>query len=164
MSTESTQTSGPEPIEILTLEAQGLAEKPRDPSKTGNKPKQLVSVEVLGYEVGRGIRKRVVNPEDVYKLAQMGSTDREIANWFSMHENTLRYNFKEILDKARTELCQSIRMAQIKLALNGNAVMLIWLGKNLLGQSDNPMASQEHQALPWSDDVDKEDGTESSAE
>lgn len=124
-------------------------EEPRDPSKTGNKPKQLVAVEVFGYEVGRGNRKRVVSPEDVYKLAAIGSTDREIARWFSIDENTLRYNFKEILAKGREELCQSIRHAQLKLALSGNAVMLIWLGKNLLGQSDNPTDSSENAPLPW---------------
>lgn len=124
-------------------------EEVRDPSKTGNKPKQLVAVEVYGYEVGRGKRKRVVCPEDVYKLAAIGSTDREIARWFGIAEDTLRYNFAEILAKGREELAQSLRMAQLKLALSGNAVMLIWLGKNILGQSDNPNDSQENQPLPW---------------
>ena len=31
-----------------------------------------------------------------------------------------------------------LRKAQIKAALNGNATMLVWLGKNRLGQSDSP--------------------------
>ena len=124
-------------------------EEVRDPSKTGNKPKQLVAVEVYGYEVGRGRNKRVVCPEDVYKLAAIGSTDREIARWFSMDENTLRYNFSDIIAKGREDLAQSIRTAQIKLALSGNATMLIWLGKNLLGQTDNPTDSAENAPLPW---------------
>lgn len=31
-----------------------------------------------------------------------------------------------------------LRKAQIKAALNGNATMLVWLGKNRLGQSEHP--------------------------
>ena len=125
-------------------------EEPVDPSKTGNKPKKLVAVEVYGYEVGRGRNKRVVTPDDVYKLAAIGSTDREIARWFDVNEETLRYNFKDIIAKGREDLAQSLRHAQLKLALSGNATMLIWLGKNLLGQSDNPTDSDANQPLPWS--------------
>ncbi len=123
-----------------------------DPSKTGNKPKPLVAVEVYGYEVGRGRRKRVVNPKDVYELAQIGCNDREIARWFDITESTLKYNFADILEKGREDLKHSLRKAQINLALSGNAVMLIWLGKNLLGQSDTPNSSDSNQPLPWNDD------------
>ena len=123
-----------------------------DPSKTGNKPKQLKAVEVYGYEIGRGLRKRIVPPKDVYELAAIGCTDREIARWFDVDENTLRYNFSDILEKGREDLKHSLRRAQIRLALGGNAVMLIWLGKNLLGQSDNVTESQANQPLPWNQD------------
>lgn len=124
-------------------------EEPVDPSKTGNKPKQLKAMEVYGYEVGRGRKKQIVVPKDVYELAAIGSTDREIAAWFGVDEQTLRYNFKDILAKGREDLKQSLRHAQLKLALSGNAVMLIWLGKNILGQTDNPIESEANQALPW---------------
>jgi hypothetical protein len=30
--------------------------------------------------------------------------------------------------------------------------MLIWLGKNMLNQSDNPIDSDSNQPLPWQDD------------
>ena len=126
-------------------------EEPINPSKTGNKPKQLVAVEVYGYEVGRGRRKRVVPPKDVYELAALGCTDREIARWFDMDENTLRYNFSDIIEKGREDIKHALRRAQIKLALSGNAVMLIWLGKNILGQTDSPIDSQATQPLPWTD-------------
>jgi len=123
-----------------------------DPSKTGNKPKQLVAVEVWGYEVGRGRRKKIIQPEQVYQLAEIGCNDREIARYFDMNENTLRYNFSDIMEKGRENLKHSLRRAQIKLALSGNAVMLIWLGKNLLGQTDTPNNSDETRPLPWSDE------------
>lgn len=128
-------------------------EEVRDPSKTGNKPKQLVAVEVMGYEVGRGIRKKVVVPQDVYNLASIGCNDREIAQWFDINEDTLRYNFKGIIEKGREQLKHSLRRAQIKVALSGNPTMLIWLGKQLLSQSENPFDNEDNKPLPWSDDL-----------
>lgn len=151
--TEDTASTQTMTLEVLTLEQQGIDINPvPDPSKTGNKPKQLKAVEVYGYEVGRGLRRRIVNPEDVYKLAAIGSTDKEIAQWFDMDENTLRYNFSGTMQKGREDLKQSLRMAQIKAALGGNVTMQIWLGKNLLGQSDNPTNTEDKKPLPWSDD------------
>jgi hypothetical protein len=120
--------------------------------KTGPKPKELIAVEVTGYQVGRGITKKVVFDSDVYKLAAMGCSDREIATWFDVNEETLRYNFKDIILKGREDLKQSLRRAQIKLALGGNATMLIWLGKNILGQSESPLDSETNAPLPWSDE------------
>lgn len=125
---------------------------PTSKGKTGPKPKDLITVEVTGYEVGRGITKKVVFDEDVFKLAAMGCTNAEIARWFDIDENTLAYNFNTILAKGREQLKQSLRRAQIKLALGGNATMLIWLGKNILGQSDNPVESEANAPLPWTDD------------
>jgi hypothetical protein len=123
-----------------------------NPSKTGPKGKRLVAIETMGYQVGRGLKRRVVSPQEVYKLATIGCSDSEIARWFDIDDQTLRYNFKEIIEKGREELKQSLRMAQIKLALTGNAVMLIWLGKNILGQQDAPSNTDDKKALPWTDD------------
>ena len=127
-------------------------EEPRDPSKTGNKPKQLVAVEVWGYEVGRGRNKRVVVPKDVYELAVIGCNDREIARWFDMDESTLRYNFTDIMLKGREDLKHTLRRAMIKNALSGNAALQIFLAKNMLGMSDNPVDSEENKPLPWRDE------------
>jgi hypothetical protein len=132
---------------------------PRDPSKPGPKPKQLVAVEVFGYEVGRGLRKRVVAPEDVYQLAAIGCNDSEIARWFDVAETTLKTNFSEILAKGREDVKMSLRRAMLKNALGGNAVMQIWLSKNMLGMSDNPNSSQENQPLPWREDQDETDSS-----
>ena len=135
-------------LELITLpEPEG-----EDPSKTGPKGKRLKAVEVEGYWVGRGVSRKFVTPDDVYKLAAIGSTNTEIARWFGIEEQTLRYNFSEILAKGREDVKQSLRMAQLKLALSGNAVMLIWLGKNLLGQTDQVQNTTSNQPLPWSDE------------
>ena len=122
------------------------------PGKPGPRPKQLVAVQVYGYEVGRGRTQRVVNPDDVYKLAQLGLTDRDIATWFAMKEDTLRYNFADIMAKGREELKMSLRRAMLKNAFAGNAAVQIFLAKNLLGMSDSPHTTDDAKVLPWQDD------------
>ena len=114
------------------------------------KQRKTATILVEGVVVGRD--KKVVPPKDVERLAQMGCKDSEIAEWFGIDENTLRYNFSVELLKGKLALSQSLRQAQIRLAMSGNATMLIWLGKNILGQSDNPVDSEANTPLPWSDD------------
>jgi hypothetical protein len=121
-------------------------------SKTGPKPKKLKEAVYTGIEVGRGENKKIIDPNEVYKLASIGMKNSEIAEWFGIDDSTLNYNFKQELLKGKLNLSQSLRRAQITLALSGNATMLIWLGKNILGQSENPFNSEDNQPLPWSDD------------
>jgi hypothetical protein len=135
-------------------------EPPRDPSKTGPKPKQLKAIEVYGYEVGRGLRKRIVNPEEIYNLAAIGCNDMEIARWFDIPRQTLVDNFRDILEKGREDVKMSLRRAMLKNALSGNAVMQIWLSKNMLGMSDNPINSEDNKPLPWNETDDAEPSTE----
>ena len=124
-----------------------------DPSKTGPKPKQLVAVEVFGYQVGRGLKRRVVIPDDVFKCAAIGMNDREIARWFDIAEDTLRRNFAGIIAKGREELKMTLRMSMIKHAQKGNAALLIFLAKNMLGMSDSPQNTDDTKVLPWTDDL-----------
>ena len=144
-----------EVLPVLTLEEQGWEDPTKiDPHKTGNKPKQLVAIESYGYSVGRGRTRKVVNPDDVYKLAALGCNDREIATWFDVNEETLRYNFKDIMLKGRQDMKTQLRHAMFKNALNGNAALQIFLAKNLLGMSDSPIDSESNTPLPWSDSDD----------
>jgi hypothetical protein len=75
----------------------------------------------------------------------------EMADWFQINRETLKYNFSDYIAKGRAELKRRLRAAQIKTAMGGNASMLIWLGKNILGQSDNPQDSDANSPLPWTD-------------
>lgn len=114
--------------------------KPNANRKTGTKT-------VEGVVVGRD--KTVIPPEEVYKLAQIGCKDTEIADWFGIDGNTLRYNFSAELTKGRVALNMSLRRAQINTALSGNPTMLVWLGKQYLGQSDSPIDVDSNKILPW---------------
>jgi hypothetical protein len=113
-------------------------------------PVGTIMIEVPGKCVGRD--KKPVPADDVWRLASLGCKDIEIAEWFGIDPNTLRYNFSVELLKGRETLRQSLRRKQIEVAMTGNPTMLIFLGKNLLGQSDSPLASQEKMPLPWTDD------------
>ena len=106
---------------------------------------------VAGMIVGRN--QIVVPPQEVEDLAQIGCSDRDIAEWFGITESTLRYNFSDYLVKGRSGLKQTLRRAQLKTALSGNATLLIWLGKNILLQSDNPTNTVDTKPLPWTDDT-----------
>jgi len=104
-----------------------------------------------GLVVGRGANKRVVPPDEVWKLAAMGCTLEEMSDWFQVKPDTLKYNFADYIAKGRAELKRRLRAAQLKVAMGGNATMLIWLGKNILGQSDAPQDSAANAPLPWTD-------------
>lgn len=104
-----------------------------------------------GLIVGRGDNRTVIDPEEVEKLARLWCSWEEMSDFFGVPANTLKYNFSDVVAKGRAETKQGLRKAQIKLALSGNATMLIWLGKNILNQQDSPQAAQS-EALPFTDD------------
>lgn len=133
-----------DPIQDLTVYPKWEYPERRDP-KWGTVTKE-------GLIVGRGAKRKVVPPDEVYKLATMGCPDKEIAEWFDIDDQTLRYNFKQYLIKGRAHLKQRLRQSQLQSAFAGNPTMLVWLGKNILGQTDTPMNSDENKPLPWSDD------------
>lgn len=116
--------------------------------KTGPKPKELVEGYYLGLPVGRD--KRVVPPDQVEELAALGCRDNEIANFFGVKEDTLRYNFAEYLVKGRAQLKITLRRAMLTNAKgNMNAAVQIFLAKNVLGMSDAPVDSEANAPLPW---------------
>lgn len=117
----------------------------------GSKKDKKGTVTKEGIVVGRD--KKVVIPEEVEKLAKLWCTDKEIAEWFGIDANTLKYNFSDIITKGRIETKQALRRAQLKNALSGNTTMLIFLGKAILGQSDQPVPEDNENILPWNDDL-----------
>jgi DNA-binding CsgD family transcriptional regulator len=105
---------------------------------------------VTGLIVGRD--KKVIPQSEVEHLASLGCNDREIAEYFGITESTLRYNFSGYLTNGRHQLKTSLRRAQLQTALSGNATLLIWLGKNILLQSDTPTNTVDTKPLPWTDE------------
>jgi hypothetical protein len=125
-----------------------------DPSKTGPRPKQLVDTTIQGFPVGRD--KTVVPPDQVYELAAIGCDDREIARFYRVKEDTLRYNFADELAKGREYVKIRLRRAMFKNACdNMNAAVQIFLAKNVLGMSDSVIDSSANTPLPWNENEDQ---------
>ncbi len=69
--------------------------------------------------------------------AGIGCTGDEIATVVGCCRDTLYARFSDTLKKGQDQAKASLRRMQWKAASAGNVTMLIWLGKNLLGQSSN---------------------------
>lgn len=91
----------------------------------------------------RGRPKADINPVYVYRMARLGMPVSEIADVLGVHRNTIKYNFSQELVKGEAMLKKMLRRAQIRNALKGNAALQIFLGKNKLGQSDNPTPMED---------------------
>ena len=80
----------------------------------------------------------------IVKMTSMGCTIDDIADELGVSKQTLytkhnRPKLDEAVKIGQGRLKNSLRMAQVKTAVKGNPTMLIFLGKNYLGQSDNPL-------------------------
>ena len=78
---------------------------------------------------------------ELERLSAMQCTDEEIAAWFGVTTRTIerrRKNakFAEVMDRGKAKGRISVRRQQLKLLEAGNATMGVWLGKQILGQTD----------------------------
>jgi hypothetical protein len=77
-----------------------------------------------------------ISAKEVFRLASIGCKVTEIADLFGVSRDVIHDRFATELEKGKAELKQSLRMAQIQAAKQGNSTMLVWLGKQYLGQTD----------------------------
>lgn len=84
-----------------------------------------------------------ISTDMVYKLAQIGCTNQEIADIVGVSHDTLTRRCKDELDEGRAFGRMSLRRKQWDVALSGNVTMLIWLGKQVLGQADKQEVKSE---------------------
>ena len=105
-------------------------------------------------KVGRP--KLDIDGEQVTRLARLHCTMQEMADFFGCHRETLRENFSSQIDKGRSEGNISLRRKQWQMAVEkGNVVMLIWLGKQMLGQRNEIIESDSNTPLPIYDIVEE---------
>jgi len=117
-----------------------------------NQEKPTIQSEVK--KVGRP--KLDIDPEQVTRLARLHCTMNEMASFFNCHIDTLRDNFSNEIDKGRSEGNISLRRKQWQMAVEkGNVVMLIWLGKQMLGQRNEIIESDSNIPLPIYDIVEE---------
>jgi len=84
-------------------------------SETYNKPGpqtgHWAEITKMGIVIGRN--KIAVPPDEVEHQASLGCTDREIAAYFGVKEDTLRRHFADYLVKGRHNLKTSLPQAQL---------------------------------------------------
>ena len=91
-----------------------------------------------------GRPKKPIDWDMVKKLCGIHCTGEEIASVVDVHYDTLNnrcneeygINFSEYYKKASATGKTSLRRKQYEVAMKGNTTMLVWLGKNILGQRD----------------------------
>ena len=103
----------------------------------------------LNMKVGRP--KLNIDGDKISKWISYGATVKEIADVENCSEDHIHIVFREKITKGKFERNIRLRKAQIELALSGNCSMLIWLGKQYLGQKDTPDLTKE--SLPTGFDI-----------
>ena len=96
-----------------------------------------------------GRPQKEINKDQFEELCKMQCTLDEIAGFFKCSPDTIQrfcereYNdtFANTHIKYAQEGKISLRRAQLKSALAGNVTMQIWLGRQLLGQTDKQLLS-----------------------
>ena len=92
----------------------------------------------------------VLDREEVYKLAYFHCTLVEMASFFKCDRNTLSSNYSAEIAKGKSEGKIRLRKKQYEVAMRGNTTMLIWLGKQILGQNDQNVGD-DYSPLPIDD-------------
>lgn len=80
--------------------------------------------------------KLEIDPKLVERLASIQCTNEEIAMACGCSADTIERNFAGELERGRARGKRGLRRLQYKRARAGSDTMLIWLGKNVLGQQD----------------------------
>lgn len=90
----------------------------------------------MSKKVGRP--KFEIDYDRVKDLSSVACTQEEIASILGCSLRTLTNDekFKEVYEEGIANAKMSVRRGQFKLAMEGNATMLIWLGKQMLGQKE----------------------------
>ena len=94
--------------------------------------------------------RKVINQKQFESLCAIQCTEEEICNVLDVSEKTLiswcnevyGESFSKVFRQKRDLGKTSLRRNQWKLAENGNSTMQIWLGKQILKQSENPMQDE----------------------
>jgi hypothetical protein len=96
-----------------------------------------------------------LDPDQVTKLSMLGATTGEIAAFFSCSAKTIDNKYSKYVAKGRELRKLRLREMQWEAAKRGNVVMLIWLGKQDLGQRDVAPRQYDPEGLdkplPWED-------------
>ena len=104
------------------------------PSKKPTSPKKV------------GRPRKELDENQIEQLASLGCTLEEMASFFNCDVKTLTSNFSQVIKRGKDVGKISLRRDQRRLAKN-SAAMAIFLGKNELGQRDQPAQGTQSEDL-----------------
>ncbi len=88
-----------------------------------------------------------ISAKQVEDLARMGHKNIDIAKFFEVSSDTIERRYAAELAKGRHSLAERVRTAQLRAMDQGNGTMLVWLGKQYLGQSDSTIDDYLNEAI-----------------
>lgn len=94
-----------------------------------------------GVRARAGRKATPIDLIELEKLCSLQCSDEEIAAWFSVSVRTIQNRraqpkFGDVMRRGKAKGKISVRRAQMRLVEAGNVPMIVWLGKNLLGQGE----------------------------
>lgn len=100
----------------------------------------------------KGRPKKEVDVAVLKKLCEIQCTKAEMAYILGVSTDTLNRNYSDVINVGKTLGKVTLRRAQWRNAIDKNNVtMQIWLGKNVLNQTDLTLDDEADTILPWSD-------------
>lgn len=100
----------------------------------------------------KGRPKAKIDIEVLRRLCEIQCTQKEMSFVLGVSTDTLNRHFKMEMETGKALGKIALRRAQYRNAVEKNNVtMQIWLGKNMLSQSDNALDGDETMILPWKD-------------
>lgn len=104
----------------------------------------------------RGPKGVPINIDEFEKLCEIQATLKEIAGWFRCCEDTIENwckrvygrKFSDVWEEKRGVGLISLRRKQWQMA-DKSPAMAIFLGKNLLGQTDKPQVVIQNASSAW---------------
>ncbi len=100
----------------------------------------------------KGAPRKIVDKAVLRNLCEIQCTIKEMAYVLGVSVDTLNRNYRDVIDEGKSQGKIALRRAQWRNAMEKNNVtMQIWLGKNVLNQTDTPLDEEAGTILPWTD-------------
>jgi len=114
-----------------------------------------------------------VEPVSLNRLSAMMLTVDEMAEFYGISLSTMnrrlrKHELRQAYLSGRAHAKANLRIAQLRVAFSGNTQMLIWLGKQYLGQKNTPIGGTSAEdelppleeerviTIPWTKDLEAE--------
>lgn len=102
---------------------------------------------------GPGRPKKILDKEQIRRLAELQCTRQEIAYVMNCSVDTLARHHKSDMEAGFAMGKVKLKRAMFRNATEkDNATIQIWLSKQWLGYSDQPVADEDSLVLPWDSD------------